>query len=143
VLELFGQTELLELFSRMKNCHTRNVDNNMKIQEFRKVIKEREACHEEWTFGIEQCWKREIELLIEDVPSTIAFLRNDCTAEEFSWISEILEDIVEIVPCKELIMEYKSLMEKFPEECSKYNIAECIQQTEAMLEWNDKHGKEN
>ncbi len=113
----------------------------MRIEEFRKVIHEREQCHDEWAYGVEQCWKKEIEILTEDISSTIDFLKKDCTADEFSWISEVIDDVVEIAPSKELVQCYKELMVKFPEECSKYNIAGSIESAEAILKWEAEHGK--
>lgn len=117
----------------------------MKIEEFRKVIARRiyveEISYGEWDEGIEECWEKEIELLTEDIPSTIDFLKNDCTADEYSWISEVLDDIIERVPCKELVQCYKELMEKFPEECSKYNILGCVESAEAILRWEQENGQ--
>ena len=65
----------------------------MRIEEFRKVIKERIECPDEWDYGVERCWKKEIEILSEDIPSTIEFLMTECTADEYSWISEVIEDL--------------------------------------------------
>ena len=110
----------------------------MNIDKFREVIQERDRiskeCHDEWSFGIEQCWKREIEILSEDISTTIAFLKNDCTADEFSWISEIIDDLAERTQSRELIDVYKSLMNKFPEECKTYNISGSIQFAENALD---------
>ena len=115
----------------------------MDIIKFREIIKQREETDDEWDYGVEQCWKQEIELLTKDIPSTIEFLKNNCTAEEYSWISEVLDDIVELVPSKELVQCYKDLMTKFPEECSKYNIAGSIESAEAILSWEAEHGKDS
>jgi len=112
----------------------------LRIDAFREIIKQREETNDEWAYGVEQCWKKEIEILTEDIPSTIDYLKNDCTAEEYSWISEVLDDIVERVPSKELVQCYKELMVKFPEECIEYNIAGCIESAEAILNWVDEHG---
>ena len=49
----------------------------MDINSFREVIKQREETDNEWDYGIEQCWKKEIEILSEDIPSTIEFLKNE------------------------------------------------------------------
>lgn len=113
----------------------------MRIDEFRKVIHEREQCHDEWAYGIEQCWKKEVELLTEDISSTIEFLKNECTAEEYSWISEVIDDVVNQVPSKELVQCYKNLMMKFPEECLKYNIAGVVEICESILKWEEENGK--
>ena len=72
----------------------------MDINSFRKVIKQREETDDEWDYGIEQCWKKEIEILSEDIPSTIDFLKNECTYEEYSWISEVIDDVVDQNPSK-------------------------------------------
>ena len=105
----------------------------MRIEEFRDVIQERIQCHSEWDEGIERCWKKEVEILAEDIPSTINYLISDCTADEYSWISEIIEDLASKTQSRELIDCYKSLMKKFPEECEKYNIAGSIEYAEAEL----------
>ena len=115
----------------------------MDIIKFREIIKQREATHDEWTYGVEQCWKKEIEILTEDIPSTIDYLKNDCTAEEYSWISEVIDDVMEVAPSKELLQCYKELMAKFPEECSKYNIAESIESAETVLKWEEEREKKD
>ena len=114
----------------------------MKVTEFRKTIQERAECHPEWTYGIDQCWEREIAFLTEDIPSTIEFLKNECTADEYSWISEVLDDIIEETSSKELLECYKALMTKFPDECERYNISGVIELCESILEWETKDGKE-
>ena len=117
----------------------------MNVEKFREVIKRREYIEDiscgEWADGIEECQKQLIDILSEDDPSTIDFLNTDCTAEEYSWISEVLEDIIEKKPCAELVQCYKALMTKFPEECTTYNIASCIEGAEAILKLETEHGK--
>ena len=119
----------------------------MNIEKFREVIKQRENVEEisygEWADGIEECQKKLIEILSEDIPSTIDFLNTECNATEYSWISEVLEDVIEKKPCSELVQCYKTLMAKFPEECETYNIAGCIEGAEAILKWEAEHGKGN
>lgn len=119
----------------------------MNIDKFREVIKRREYISEisqdEWDDGIEECWRNEIEILSEDLPSTIDFLNNECTASEYSWISEVLEDIIEKKPNAELVKCYKALMTKFPEECATYNIAGRIEGAEAILRWEAEHGEDS
>jgi hypothetical protein len=119
----------------------------MNIEKFREVIKQREyvsrISQDEWDDGIEECRKQELEILSEDIPSTIEFLRNDCTASEFSWISEVFEDLVEAHPVKELVQCYKDLAAKYPEESETYHIIDsCIESVEAILKWEEEHGKE-
>ena len=105
----------------------------MRTQDFRKVIQERIACHSEWAYGIEQCWEKEIEILSEDMASTIDFLLNECTADEYSWISEIIDDVAARTQSRAFVACYRSLMKKFPEECRKYNIEGSIECAEAEL----------
>lgn len=119
----------------------------MNIDKFRMVIQERnrisQECYDEWSFGIEQCWEQEIEILSEDISSTIYFLQNECTADEFSWISEIIDDLAEITQSRELVQVYKGLMVKFPDECKIYNISESIQFAENTLNDEVDDGEES
>lgn len=117
----------------------------MNITAFRTVIKERqriaEECQDEWDYGIKQCWKQEIELLSEDIPSSIAFLVEECSAEEFSWISEVIDDIVEKTQSREFLDCYKKLAVKYQDECKEYNIAGSIKIAEDILELTEKSGR--
>ena len=103
----------------------------MNISEFRETIKRREYVEEissgEWAEGIEECWKREIQLLCEDPASTIEFLTNECTETEFSWISEVLEEVIDQTQSQDNLDSYRALMDKYPEECNRYHIREMLQ----------------
>ena len=119
----------------------------MRIKDFREIIKRREyveeISHGEWADEIEKCWKKEIEILTEDIPSTIDFLVTDCSSEEYSWISEVLEDIIEKEPSEELVRCYKELKNKFPNEYAEYNIATSIEGAETILKWRNAHEKKD
>lgn len=119
----------------------------MNIEKFRKIIKQREYIEKisygEWSDGIEQCNKEEIKLLSEDIGATIEFLNNECTADEYSWISEIIDDLAEKTMSKELIDCYKNLMLKFPDECKKYNIAGSIEFAEGILNQEEEDDKKD
>lgn len=69
----------------------------------------------------------------ENVNATISFLQNECTAEEFSWISEIIDNLAEQTRSRELVQAYKNLIDKFPEECKESNILESIKFAENVL----------
>ena len=106
----------------------------MDVQKFREVFKRRDETHSEYTYGLEMCWKEEVEILAEDIPSTIEYLQNQCTADEFSWISEIIDDLAEKTKSRELVECYKSLMAKFPEEAKRYHVDFCIECAEGFLD---------
>ena len=103
----------------------------MRIQDLRDVINRREyietiSCGE-WTDGIEECCKNEIEILAQDIESTIAFLKSECTAKEFVWISEVIDEVVVKTRSRALLDCYTSLMAKFPEESKTYSISSSIE----------------
>ncbi len=106
----------------------------MDVQKFREVLKELNETEIEYDYGIEMCWKEEVEILSEDIPSTVEYLKNECTADEFVWISEIIDDLAEKTRSRELVECYKSLMGKFPEESKRYHVDFCIECTEDFLE---------
>lgn len=109
----------------------------MDVQKFREVLKKLNETEIEYDYGIEMCWKEEVEILSEDIPSTIEYLQNQCTADEFVWISEIIDDLAEKTRSRELVECYKSLMGKFPEESKIYHVDFCIECAEDFLEDTD------
>ena len=106
----------------------------MDLVKFREVIRERSEMSDEWSFGIEQCWKKEIEILSQDIPSTTEYLKNECIADEYGWISEIIDDLAESTQSKELIEVYKSLMIKYPDEYKKHNVSSSVKFAEDALD---------
>lgn len=109
----------------------------MNVQKFREVIQKLNETHYKDYITIESCWKEEVHLLSEDIPSTIAFLKNECTSDEFAWISEIIDDLAEATQSRELVECYKSLMTKFPDVTAKYNIGGSVKYAEWALEDSD------
>ena len=76
---------------------------------------------------------KEIELFTKDIKATIEFVKNDCTASQFSWMSEVWDEIVEKTKSKEFVDCIKETAKKFPEECEKFNIAGSIKSAEGFL----------
>lgn len=87
---------------------------------------------------IEKCWERLANTLCEDINASIRFLQEDCTGDEYSWISEVLDDVAEREGGHEFVECFKSLVPKFSEECKKYNIISAIEIAEAILEEKEK-----
>ena len=67
------------------------------------------------------------------IKETIDFVKNDCTASQFSWMSEVWDEIAEKTKSKEFINCIKETAKKFPEECAKFNIAGSIESAEGYL----------
>nr|WP_225049806.1 hypothetical protein [Priestia megaterium] len=65
-------------------------------------------------YGIQKSWNEIIEILSENEENTIRYLEN-CSKEDLYWISEVFEDIAEIIQSKELIKRLRELDRKFPE----------------------------
>lgn len=65
-------------------------------------------------FGIEKSWNEIIEALTENEERTIKYLEN-CNKEDLYYISEVFEDLMEVLQSKELINCLRKLDEKFPE----------------------------
>lgn len=106
----------------------------MITERIRNAIDNRRNTDDEWEFGVEQCWEQEINILSEDIQQTIAFLDNECTADEFSWLSEIFERVAEKTQSRDFIECLYRVAQKFPEECKTYNVFEFIRDAEQHIE---------
>lgn len=102
-------------------------------QQIVPILEERSTISDEWDYGIEQCNQKLITLLTENISDTIAFLENDCTADQFSWISEVFDEIAEKTQSQAFIETLKKVASKYPEETKKYNILSFIESAEGTL----------
>lgn len=105
----------------------------MDIQKFKEVIRRRKETHDEYDYGVEMCDKEEIQILSEDIPSTINYLQNQCTADEFFWISEIIDDLAAETQSREIVECYKNLGKKYPDMAKTFNFSGCVKYAEAAL----------
>ncbi|MGE7184037.1 hypothetical protein ACQKKK_08535 [Peribacillus sp. NPDC006672] len=78
------------------------------------ILNERKKLNLNDDYGIQKSWNEIIEVLSENEENTIRYLEN-CSKEDLYWISEVFEDIAEIIQSKELINCLRKLDEKFPE----------------------------
>jgi len=76
-------------------------------KDVRTVLKERiriaKETQDNWDYGIEQCCKEEIDILSRNMNETIMFFDNECTDEDFFWLSEVFEDIAEKTQSREFV----------------------------------------
>lgn len=94
----------------------------MITEEIRKALAKRRATDAEWDYGIELCRKEEIEILSRNIEETIEFLDVECTADEFSWISEVFLEVAEETQSRPFIECLYRVAKKYPEGCKKYNV---------------------
>lgn len=105
----------------------------MMTEKFREAIKKRAGIDEESYMEIEKCWEEMVDIFSSDINKTILFI-NDCTEDEFSWLSEIFDRIAEKTHSKEFILTLYRVAEKYPEETAKYNIIDFIKSAECFVE---------
>ena len=101
--------------------------------EFAKIEAELEVTDMNNYYVRDTLIEKEIELFTRDIKETIDFVKNDCTASQFSWMSEVWDEIVQKTKSKEFVDCIKETANKFPEECAKYNIAGSIESAEGYL----------
>ena len=63
-----------------------------------------------------------IELMTKNIEETIAFLDNDCTEEQFIWLSEVFDEIAQRTGSKSFIDALVRVSKKYPKATEKYNI---------------------
>ena len=105
----------------------------MITDEIRVAISKRVATDDEWDYGVKQCWEEEIEILSRNIDDTIAFLENDCTADEFSWLSEVFDDVAEKTQSRAFVDCLYKVAKKFPDECKEYHIDRVLEFAEGAL----------
>lgn len=106
----------------------------MDFSDFQQIIKRRSEINDEWYTEVEKCWGEMITLFSRDVAKTVQFL-NVCTADEFSWLSEVFEGIAEKTCCPDFITALYRTAEKYPEEVKQFNLLSFIQSAEDIVKY--------
>ena len=96
-------------------------------EKFREILEQRIALHVNDGYGAAKLNEIEAAALTENIEETIEFLDNECTADEFSWISEVFEGIAEKSQSQAFIDCLYRVAAKYPEECQKYCIYPVIE----------------
>ncbi|MFS3915863.1 hypothetical protein ACL9ST_16615 [Bacillus australimaris] len=86
-----------------------DIENALKI-----VLDKRKKLDLNDDYGIQKSWDEIIEILGENEERTLEYL-DRCSKEDLYWISEVFEDISEVLQSKELIKCLRRLDKKYPE----------------------------
>lgn len=114
----------------------------MMTEKIRKAIKKRALVDDEWDYGVQQSWKEVLSIISESLDDLVNFIENDCTSDEFSLLSEIYDDIIDLFPSEKVIEALRKTANKYPEEAEKYNLIYCIDEAEGHLNFIKNTKKE-
>lgn len=106
---------------------------NEKYKKFHEVIENRAKYDPEYP-EMNHIWNDMIEVFSEDIVATMVFLLNECSADEFSWLSEIFDGIAEKTQSLEFIDALKKVAAKYPDEVQKYYVMDFIESAEGCIE---------
>lgn len=104
------------------------------VEDIRAAIQKRNSTDDEWDYGINQCWNEEIEILSRNIEETIAFLEYNCTANEFSWLSEVFEQVAKKTQSRAFVDCLYRVAKKYPDECEKYHVNLVIEYADGAVE---------
>ena len=96
----------------------------MNINKLRESILELLSLHPNDDYRTEKCWKEETEILSENILETIDFFENQCTDEEFFWLSSVFSDVSEIVQSKQFVETLRSRLARVNRETYNQNSFE-------------------
>ncbi len=102
---------------------------------FHDLLQKRINTSDEWYDGLNAVWNELTDLICENINDSIEFLLNKCSEEDFSWLSEFFEQVIEKSLSQEYIDALRVVAAKYPEETSKYNIIEFIDDAQARLDY--------
>lgn len=105
----------------------------MMTEKIRQALKKRMFIEDEWDYGVQQSWKEVLSIISGNFDEFINYIENDCTASEFSLLSEVYNEIIDIYPTTKIIDALRKTVEKYPQEAIKYNLIYCIDEAEGHL----------
>lgn len=105
----------------------------MNVSGLRNELSHRLAIDLHDEYGRDQIWEKITDTLSENTSETIRFFNTECTDEEFYWLSEVFEEVVEKTQSKELIQALRSRLAKVtPENYDRQHF-----KSEHMRKWVD------
>ena len=115
-------------------------------EEFKRLCEERENVdiYNDWV--LDNIWKRLLDLICKDEQTFngfIDYMKTEMTADEYSTLSEISDEIADMHPSLEFIEAYKGLALKYPEETKNYQIDNFIRDAETSVKISLKEAKKN
>ena len=102
------------------------------VKKFKELIEMREA--DEYDIAADSIQNELIQCVCESIEDSIQYILNDCTASEFSWLSEIFVEIIIKTLSQNFINSLRITAEKFPEETKEYNILYFIDLAQKKLD---------
>lgn len=90
--------------------------------EYNKLLDKRRKMEGDIDYDNNPVIQEIITLMTADVSKTICFLENECTGEQFIWLSEVFDEIIAKTKSSELIKSLRMVAQKYPEAVREYNI---------------------
>lgn len=100
---------------------------------FHKVIKERVTNPKAFYYA-DPWWEAEIKQFTLDVDTSIRFIKEECSDEEFWWLGEIFDDLMEATRSVKLLNSIRERVQCVSNEEWKNDILECIQTAAEYIE---------
>ncbi len=109
------------------------------VIKFKELIKElKNICRDtqgEWDYGINLVNTKLVNLIDEDINGAIDYIKTDCTGDEFIWLSEFFEEVIEKTLSQDYIDTLRIIAKKYPEEDKKYKISAEIDYVQSRLDY--------
>lgn len=73
------------------------------------------------------------KFLASNINFTVSYVKEWCTASEFSWLSELFDDVAEKTHSLDFINALEYTAKKYPDETCEYNLLECINSAKLLI----------
>lgn len=85
------------------------------------------------TNKVERCILKEVSIMSKDIDESIRYIKEDCNADEYGFISRILPDLIKHTNDERFIDCFRSLEEKYTNEFYCYFVDRAIEEAEKLL----------
>lgn len=76
------------------------------MERIKAIIAERIETEPEYDYGIEQCWKKMMQIVRQDKEKVLSFIESVASDEEVYWLSEILCDMYDMMNDDRLVKAF-------------------------------------
>ncbi len=102
-------------------------------ESFKKYIELRENIFDENDYQYNLYKDAFADFLSSKIDSTVSYIKETCTASEFSWLSELFDDVAEKTHSLDFISALEDIAKKYPDETAEYNLFESIDSAKSLI----------
>ncbi|RSX54072.1 hypothetical protein D2E25_0378 [Bifidobacterium goeldii] len=102
------------------------------MMNIQQAIQQRRDTLDEDNVMLDKAWHDMVEACVKDIPGTVAFINDECSADDMNFLSEVFDELIYQTQSPELVSAIVHASLRYPDSDKKYflkvlneSVSEC------------------